>query len=51
MTIFFKGEYDPKEHAELFDELYGKIPDNEVDLVEGIDDVVLDKEVEKKEPE
>lgn len=51
MTIFFKGEYDPKEHAELFDELYGKIPDDEVDLVEGIDDAVLEKEAEKKEPE
>lgn len=53
MTIFFKGEYDPKEHAELFDELYGKIPENEVDLVQGVDDdaVKFEKEAEKKEEE
>lgn len=51
MTIFFKGDYDPEEHAKLFDELYGKIPDDEVDLVEGIDEVILEEEPKEKESE
>lgn len=53
MVMFTEGEYNPKDHAELLDSLYGTLSEDDIDLIVGVDDdaIKLVKPKEKEENE
>ncbi len=51
MVMFAESDYTPEEHARVMEAAWGKPPEGEVNLVEGVDDeaVVLDALPPKEE--
>lgn len=38
MVMFAEGDYNADEHAKLLEAIWGKQPEGEINLIEGVDD-------------